>query len=56
MRRARWTSYRWTAPAIHTDDFPLGDAVHFNTDAYREIGRRFAAAYLSLTGDAACRL
>jgi hypothetical protein len=41
---------------IRTDDLPLGDAVHFNTDAYREIGRRFAAAYLSLTGDAACRL
>jgi Carbohydrate esterase, sialic acid-specific acetylesterase len=39
---------------IRTDDLPLGDAVHFSSDAYREIGRRFAAAYLSLTESSEC--
>jgi hypothetical protein len=33
---------------IATDDLPLKDEVHFTTDSYREIGRRFAEAYWQL--------
>jgi len=34
---------------ITTDDLPLQDEVHFTTASYREIGRRFADAYWTLT-------
>lgn len=33
---------------IATDDLSLGDAVHFTTEAYRTIGERFAAAYVTV--------
>ena len=33
---------------ITTDDLPLQDGIHFTTDSYRMIGRRFAAAYWDL--------
>ena len=33
---------------ITTDDLPLLDGLHFTTDSYRTIGRRFAEAYWSL--------
>jgi carbohydrate esterase-like sialic acid-specific acetylesterase len=39
---------------IRTDDLPLGDGVHFSTDAYRNIGKRFATAYLRLTESCEC--
>jgi hypothetical protein len=31
---------------IKTDDLALGDTVHFTTESYRIIGKRFAEAYL----------
>jgi hypothetical protein len=40
---------------ITTADLPLSDGVHFTTDSYRIIGRRFASAYLSLTREETCR-
>ena len=33
---------------ITTDDLPLMDGIHFTTDSYRTIGRRFADAYWNL--------
>ena len=33
---------------ITTDDLPLRDFVHFTTDSYKIIGKRFAEAYLNL--------
>jgi lysophospholipase L1-like esterase len=33
---------------IVTDDLPLLDGLHFTTDSYRLIGRRFADAYWEL--------
>jgi hypothetical protein len=33
---------------ITTDDLPLKDELHFTTDSYRMIGRRFAVAYWDL--------
>jgi hypothetical protein len=33
---------------ITTDDLPLRDGLHFTTDSYRIIGKRFADAYWSL--------
>jgi hypothetical protein len=33
---------------IITDDLPLMDGVHFTTDSYRIIGKRFAEAYWEL--------
>jgi hypothetical protein len=36
------------AAMINTDDLPLRDGLHFTTDSYRIIGRRFAEAYWSL--------
>lgn len=33
---------------ITTSDLPLMDGIHFTTDSYRVIGRRFAAAYWDL--------
>ena len=33
---------------ITTDDLALKDPVHFTTESYQVIGRRFAEAYLSL--------
>lgn len=33
---------------ITTDDLPLKDTVHFTTESYQIIGRRFAEAYLGL--------
>jgi hypothetical protein len=35
---------------IITSDLPLQDGIHFTTDSYRMIGRRFAEAYLDLVG------
>jgi hypothetical protein len=37
----------WTAMII-TDDLPLQDEVHFTTESYRIIGRRFSDTYWSL--------
>jgi hypothetical protein len=37
----------WTA-IIVTDDLPLQDEVHFTTESYRIIGRRFSETYWSL--------
>jgi hypothetical protein len=42
------------AAMITTEDLPLGDPVHFSTDSYRIIGRRFAQTYLNLTSSPAC--
>jgi hypothetical protein len=36
------------AAMITTDDFPRAHAVHYTTDSYRIIGRRFAGSYLGL--------
>ena len=36
---------------ITTDDLPLGDAVHYNVEAYRIIGQRFAEAFAALVRD-----
>jgi len=35
---------------IITEDLPLLDGLHFTTDSYRTIGRRFAEAYWDLVG------
>jgi hypothetical protein len=37
-----------TSAMIATDDLPLIDGLHFTTDSYRIIGRRFAKAYWDL--------
>jgi hypothetical protein len=34
---------------IKTDDLALGDTVHFTTESYRVIGKRFAEAYLEIS-------
>jgi hypothetical protein len=34
---------------ITTDDLALADTVHFTTESYQVIGRRFAEAYLEIT-------
>jgi hypothetical protein len=39
---------------IRTADLPLRDHVHFTTESYEEIGRRFARAYLDLTTSQGC--
>ncbi|HET9299846.1 MAG TPA: sialate O-acetylesterase [Candidatus Polarisedimenticolaceae bacterium] len=39
---------------ITTADLPLKDNVHFTTESYQEIGRRFARAYLELVTREAC--
>jgi hypothetical protein len=39
---------------IETADLPLGDNVHYTTESYQEIGRRFARAYLDLTESPGC--
>jgi hypothetical protein len=36
------------AAMIITDDLPLLDGLHFTTDSYRIIGRRFAEAFWNL--------
>jgi hypothetical protein len=41
----------WTAMIV-TDDLPLQDEVHFTTESYRIIGRRFSEAYWSLVEQA----
>ena len=39
---------------IETADLPLGDNVHYTTESYQEIGRRFARAYLALLAAEDC--
>jgi hypothetical protein len=43
------------AAMIVTGDLALEDTVHFTAESYQVIGRRFADAYLGLTGDGQCR-
>lgn len=38
------------AAMITTDDLPLLDGIHFTTDSYRIIGKRFAQTYWNLVG------
>jgi hypothetical protein len=40
---------------ITTDDLPLIDGLHFTTDSYRIIGKRFADAYWDLVDDASAK-
>lgn len=39
---------------ITTDDLPLRDGVHYTTESYQAIGRRFAEAYIKLTDRQEC--
>jgi hypothetical protein len=40
---------------IHSDGLThKGDQVHFNAESYRELGRRYAKAYLAMTAPANC--
>jgi hypothetical protein len=39
---------------IETADLPIRDNVHYTTESYQEIGRRFARAYLALVEAETC--